>query len=221
MNELVFLEPNKIDAIPFTTSKVIADFSGVRHDKVKAAINKHKKVIETFGLLTPHEVESMFGRPESIYKLNEQQATFLMTLLKNTPIVIEFKRRLVEQFYAMRTELMKRRTYRDELKPIRRELTDVIQIMDADNIWAYKQYTDLAYKAVTGKIAKKLREERGANKTAAAIDYMSSDEIQKVARKQSQIAVLRDMGMDYEQIKALVFHKVIPQIRVTQGGEAQ
>ena len=28
MNELVFLEPNRLGAIPFTTSDVIADFTG-------------------------------------------------------------------------------------------------------------------------------------------------------------------------------------------------
>ncbi|MCL2815812.1 MAG: hypothetical protein FWD23_14550, partial [Oscillospiraceae bacterium] len=76
--------------------------------------------------------------------------------------------------------------------------------MDSGNVWAYKQYTDLAYKAVTGKIARKLREERGADKKASAIDYMTADEIQRIARKQSQIAVLRDMGMEYEQIKSML-----------------
>jgi phage regulator Rha-like protein len=215
MNEIVFLEPNKIDAIPFTTSKVISECTEVGHRYVKEQIFKRQKELETFGLLVAHATESSGGRPEEIIALNEEQATLLITFLKNTPAVVAFKTELVRQFFLMRTELMKRRTYREELKPIRRELTDVIQIMDADNVWAYKQYTDLAYKSVTGKIARKLREERGADKTAKAIDYMTSDEIQGVARKQSQIAVLRDMGMEYDQIKALMFHTVPVTATVT------
>ncbi len=35
MIKLVFLEPNKIDAVPFTTSKVIADNGKVKHDTVQ------------------------------------------------------------------------------------------------------------------------------------------------------------------------------------------
>ena len=143
--------------------------------------------------------------------------------LKNTPAVVAFKTELVRQFYAMRTELMNRRDFREQLKPIRRDMTDVLKEKDSDNPWAYKQYTDLAYKSVTGKIARKIREERGADKKAIAIDYMTSDEIQRIARKTGQIAVLRDMGMEYEQIKSLMFSNVIPQMRTNQiqGGEAQ
>ena len=48
------------------------------------------------------------GRPEIIYHLNEQQATLLMTYLKNTEVVRAFKKELVRQFYAMRSLLLER-----------------------------------------------------------------------------------------------------------------
>lgn len=80
MKKLVFIEPDKIDAVPFTTSQVISDFSQVGHKKIKEALAKNKTAIESFGLLAPYETESTGGRPEVIYKLSEQQATFLMTL---------------------------------------------------------------------------------------------------------------------------------------------
>ena len=38
-----------------------------------------------------------------------------------------------------------------------------------------KKYTDLSYKAVTGKIARKLREGRGADPKATAIDFVLKD----------------------------------------------
>lgn len=211
MNELVFLEPNKIDAVPFTTSKVIAEATGMNHRRVRDAIRKHQGDIEAFGLLGAYATESSGGRPEEIFKLNEEQATFLITLLKNTPAVVAFKRELVRQFYAMRTELLKRQDRRAELKPIRRELTDVIKDVD-DGQWSYKKYTDLAYKSTLGKNAAQLRKERGAPKKAYAIDYMTASEIAAVTKRQSQIAVLLDMGMDYAQIKALTLRRTVPAL---------
>lgn len=207
MNDLVFLEPNKIDAVPFTTSKVIAEFSGVGHKKIKVAISNHTPEFQSFGLLTPYETESTGGRPEVIYKLNELQATFLMTLLKNTPVVVEFKRRLVEQFYLMRAELQKRQIGKQQLKPTRRTLTDEIQENPDHGKWDYKLYTDLAYKIATGKIAAQLRKERNAPKSAAAIDYMTSGEIDLVEKLTYKIAVLYEMGMDYGQIKSLLLNR--------------
>ena len=203
MSELVFLEPNKLDAVPFTTSKVIAEAAGMNHRRVKDAIRKHQEDFESFGLLGAYETESSGGRPEEIIKLNEEQAAFLMTLLKNPPVVVVFKKELVRQFYAMRAELFQRKIQRAELKPVRRELTDVIQEVD-DGKWAYKQYTDLAYKSAIGKTAVRLRKERNAPKKAKAVDYMTANEITAVSKRQSQIAVLLEMGLDYQAIKRIV-----------------
>jgi hypothetical protein len=74
---------------------------------------------------------------------------------------------------------------------------------------AYKLYTDLAYKAVIGKNAAQVRKERDASKKATAVDYMTADEIERITKVQYQISVLKDMGMDYKQIKALVLDKSI------------
>lgn len=204
MTELVFLDPNKIDSVPFTTSKVIADMTGMNHRRVKDAIRKHQRDIESFGLLGAYETESTGGRLEEIIKLNEEQATFLMTLLKNTPVVVAFKKELVRQFYALRRKLIQREVERTALKPIRRELTDIIQATEGGDKWAYKKYTDLAYKSSVGKNAAQLRKERGAPKKAVAADYMTSGEIAAITKRQYQIAVLLEMGMEYWQVKALV-----------------
>lgn len=75
MNDIVFLVDNTKE--PFTTSKVIADRTGMNHRRVKDAIRKHEHEIRSFGLLGAYATESSGGRPEEIYRLNEQQATFL------------------------------------------------------------------------------------------------------------------------------------------------
>ena len=212
MDNIVFLEPNKIDSEPFTTSDVIAEFAGVNHHAIQQMISKYEKDLCEFGKVA----FEMRPLPESrtkqsilVYHLNEQQATLLMTYLKNTEKVRAFKKELVRQFYAMRQEILKRQTGRAELKPIRRELTDVIKEQEPDDQWAYKKYTDLAYKSSIGKNAAQLRRERDAPKKAKAVDYLTSDEIAAVAKRQNQIAVLLEMGMDYTQIKSVVLEAVL------------
>lgn len=208
MNKLVFLEPNKIDAEPFTTSKIVAEVTGVTHKKIKLAINKHITSVEIFGKVVQYGAILESGQTEILYRLNEQQATLLITFLKNTPVVVAFKVELVRQFYAMRAELNRRHVERAQLKPIRLEMTDVIQQVD-ESKWAYKKYTDLAYKIVTGKIASALRKERGAPPKAVAVDYMTADEIHAVTEMQYRIGVLLEMGMEYEQVKLALQNRVL------------
>ena len=212
MTDLVFLEPNKIDAVPFTTSEVIAEFAGVKRHAIQTLVQSHESDFAEFGrvsfemrpLPTKGGVQNV-----KIYYLTEEQATLLMTYLKNTAQVRAFKKELVRQFYAMRAELMKRRDNRAALKHVRRELTNVIQETDGGK-WSYKKYTDLAYKSSIGKNAAQLRKERGAPKKAAAADYMTSGEIAAVTKRQYQIAVLLEMGMEYQDIKAMVSGRMVP-----------
>ena len=202
MNHLVFLTPNTQE--PFTTSKVIADRTGMNHRRVKEAIRKHEHEIRSFGLLGAYATESSGGRPEEIYRLNEQQATFLMTLLKNTPIVVDFKAELVRQFYAMRFELYKVQAVKMERRPVRVSMTDAIKALpdSPHKALKYGQYTDLAYKLALGRTARQLRKDRGADKRATASDYMTAEEISLVAEVENKIGVLIGIGMSYQQIKA-------------------
>lgn len=180
----------------------------MKHHAVQQLITKHEADFKEFGLIAfeMRAVKNQGARGtkyEKIYHLTEEQATLLMTYLKNTERVRIFKKELVRQFYAMRAELLRRQMRRAELKPIRRELTDVIKEVDAGK-WAYKQYTDLAYKSSIGKNAAQLRKERDAPKKAKAVDYMTADEIAAVSKRQGQIAVLLEMGLDYQTIKDIV-----------------
>lgn len=210
MNDLVFLDPNRLDAIPFTTSKVIAEVTGMNHRRVKDAIWKHESTFLEFGLLGAYETESSGGRPEEIVKLNEEQATFLMTLLKNTPTVVAFKKELVRQFYAMRRELVSRQVNRAKMLPTRRDLTDAIRDCIPESphkgMW-YKHYTDLAYRAAFGMSAAQLRKARNAPKGSVAADYLTAEEMDNVVRITKQIGVLVEMRMDYQQIKRMLLQQ--------------
>lgn len=128
MTDLVKVKGNDI----FTDSMVIAEGTGIAHRKLKVTIKKYEGMIKRLGLLAPYRAESSGGRPEEYYRLNEEQATFIMTLLKNTDRVVEFKMNLVQQFYAMRRFLMERQSadwqvLRQQSKEVRRLETDTIQ----------------------------------------------------------------------------------------------
>ena len=205
---LVYLSPDKVGSEPFTTAGIIAKCAEVDYHTVTRLIRKHKADFEEFGILgfEIQEIKKEGTRGTKYakqYHLNEPQATLLLTYLKNTEPVREFKKNLVRQFFLMRAELQKRAIRRAELKPIRRELTDVIQ-EKTDNPWAYKNFTDLAYRAAIGKTAAQLRKDREASATAVAADYMHADELLAVAKAQNQIAVLLEMGMDYQQVKMMM-----------------
>ncbi|MGE4272101.1 MAG: Rha family transcriptional regulator [Desulfitobacterium sp.] len=208
MSNLVFLEPNKLDAEPFTTSDVIAEYGKVKHHALQVLISKYQSDLEEFGKVSFEIRPLESGQSEKVYRLNEEQATLLITYMKNTQPVRNFKKALVRQFYAMRTELNRRHVERAQLKPIRREMTDIIQ-QATDNPWAYKQYTDLAYKTAVGCNAAQLRKQRGAGKKDKAVDYMTAEEIHAVSEMTYRIGVLLELGMDYHQVKAALSKRLL------------
>lgn len=207
MNDLVFLTPNTEE--PFTTSEVISECAGVQHHTVTRLIQQHESDFREFGSLR-FEIEvrkrDVGATTAKKYKLNEQQATLLLTFLRNTPTVIAFKKELVRQFYAMREELMNVRAVRAARKPIRIEMTDAIKSLpdSPHKQLKYGQYTDLAYRAAIGKSARQIRAERGADKNANASDYMTSDELQAISAMENRVSVLLQVGMGYQQIKELL-----------------
>lgn len=205
----IVLAPQSMGGEPYTTSEIIAEGATVQRRTINRLILAHKDDFEEFGVLR-FEISkplagSKGGRPETIYHLNEQQATLLMTYLKNTEVVRVFKKELVRQFYAMRDELARRRELRAAGKPIRRSLTDALR--DSGEVermkgHAYGTYTNLAYKLATGKTARQLRRERAAAKDAQAVDILTAAELEEYQRKEAAIAVLLDAGLCYDTIKA-------------------
>ncbi len=132
------LAPQRATGEPHTTSEIIAAGTGINHRHVRDAIRKYQIDLEAFGVLgayqtkTPNNQEG--GRNATGYILNEQQATFLLTLLKNTPVVVAFKKELVRQFYAMRSLLLERASpiwqdVRSLGKEIRRREAEAIKLL--------------------------------------------------------------------------------------------
>lgn len=158
-NQLVTLQGNDV----FTDSMVIAKGTNNQHKSVVSLIKTHMKNLERFGSVEFSDLKSTNpkgGRPTRIYKLNEPQATLLITFLDNTEIVVEFKTELVRQFYAMRQFIFEKQTKgwivaREQGKITRKAETDALsglleyakkQGYDHEDRLIYMNYTKLVNK---------------------------------------------------------------------------
>ena len=211
-NSLVFNGFN-LHAEPYTTSEVIAECAGVDRHTVQQQTEKHRKRLEKFGVLAFEMRKppkgSNGGHPRKVFRYNEEQATLLITFLDNTDVVADFKVELVRQFFAMKRELMKRQLVRESGKQDRLTMTDAIKNSKVigDEWYNYSNFTKLVYKTALGFTVTQLRKAREANPKAVARDFLTTDELKAVSKRELQATTLIDLGMDYSQIKTLLSGK--------------
>lgn len=208
--KLVFIKSSNLKEEPFTTSKVIAECGKVNHHTVTKLIQTYEKDLQEFGILR-FQIEEIKGKgqPEKHYKLNEQQATLLITYMKNTLPVREFKKDLVKQFYFMKKELEKRKIERAKGIVNRNALTEAIDKLPytPHKPMIYRHYTDLAYKLAFGKTTKQLRVQFGIGGEETPRDYLQVAEIARVEKIENEIAVLIEFGNSYSNIKNMMLKK--------------
>lgn len=105
MTDLVTLEAG----IATTTSLRVADGTENEHASVIRLIRDNIEDFEEYGRvgfeIAPFATPGGVQRRE-VATLNEEQATLLMTYMRNNPVVKDFKRRLVREFYQMRSQLV-------------------------------------------------------------------------------------------------------------------
>jgi predicted patatin/cPLA2 family phospholipase len=92
-------------------------------------------------------------------------------------------------------------------KAERRLFTDVLKetLPESPNKkWAYKYYTDLVYKIVTGKNAKQLRELYGLSQDDNVRSKLSPQELREVMNFERIIESLLELGHNYDNIKDIV-----------------
>lgn len=203
--QLVFLD-DYIKSEPYTTSNIIAEFSGNSHHAIQQMITKYENDLAEFGSVA-FEMRARQRKTgasvEKIYHLNEQQATLLITYLKNTESVREFKKALVYSFYMMKKELFKRQIKRQGIKTIHKDLAEAVKLIPPheSSQYDYSKYNSLAYILVFGCSASKLKKLRNAKANANAADYLTSEELEQLADTKTKIALCIEMGMDYPEIK--------------------
>lgn len=202
LNNLVFY--HSLNETAYTTVDVIDEYADVQRKSVNELIRTHKADLEEFGFLS-FEMAKLNGRPRKDWQLNEQQVTFLFSLLDNTPQVVKFNMALTKAFYevkerARRLEIESARQQErlESLTVTNKTLADVVHDRFPDWKYAYTTINNLALKTVTGMDAKHLRDRY---KVTDAKDALTTDQVADLERVREAIKALLLISMSYEEVK--------------------
>ena len=205
---LVYMDGKKE---PYTTSEIIAECAGVRHHAVQEHIRKNVERLERFGKVAFEMRPLPSGQQAKDYILNEQQATLLITFLKNTEQVANFKENLVKAFFEMRDELAKFKLQRALEKPKRKTLHDCIESWGSAPKHAHPTINNLLLKGASGMNKKQLVEARGG---LTGIDSLTSTELVRYQALEDMAIAMIGLNMSYQDIKSMVFR---PKENAPQG----
>lgn len=127
---------------------------------------------------------------------------------------MEFKEKYIAEFNAMKEELKRIYTERQQWQierdkgvVIRHILTDTIKMKIADSPnkrFAYPNYTKLIYSTLFGKTLKELQQEYGVKGKESIRDYMTGEELKQVESMEMLVSSLINCGWGYSQIKSFV-----------------
>ena len=206
---LVYMDGKKE---PYTTSEIIAECAEVQHHTITRLIRENKVDFETLGILgfKIHKLDTR-GQPKKNYILNEQQATLLITYLKNTEPVRQFKKNLVKAFFEMRDELAKFKLQRALEKPKRKTLHDSIESWGSAPKHAHPTVNNLLLKGASGMNKKQLVAARGG---LTGIDSLTSTELVRYQALEDMAIAMIGLNMSYQDIKSMVFR---PKENAPQG----
>lgn len=180
MNELVTIRGKDV----FINSLIIAEGTQNEHESVIRLIQRYEEKFNRWGKIYFTDLKSgnkngdMRGRPTKVAFFNEQQATFLITLLRNTDVVLEFKSELVDQFYKMRQVIMQRTTLdwqetRRIGKLTHRSETDIIADLIKYAKTQGSKHADQLYQ-VYSKLANKIVGLKGGERDIASIKQLNT-----------------------------------------------
>lgn len=114
--EIQIIEKNNI---PVVSHLEVAEKTNNDKDSVARLIKNYTEELENFGSLG-FEIQTkkrkIWATQTKEYFLNEDQATFLMTLLKNTKEVVDFKLKLVLAFKKLKEHINKPKTFEEIMK---------------------------------------------------------------------------------------------------------
>ena len=198
---LVYMDGKKE---PYTTSEIIAECAGVKHHAVQEHIRKNVERLERFGKVSFQMRPLPSGQQAKDYILNEQQATLLITFLKNTEQVANFKENLVKAFFEMRDELAKFKLQRALEKPKRKTLHDSIETWLVAPKHPHSTINNLLLKGASGMNKKQLVAARGG---LTGIDSLTSTELVRYQALEDMAIAMIGLNMSYQDIKSMVFRQ--------------
>lgn len=187
---------------PKTNSAIIAKFAEIDEDSVKSLARNYMGVsgFEVGKLPTKN------GRPKEIYKFDEQQSIFIISLLKNTPNVVKFKYKLSVAFVKAKEILNNMRLNHELNKPVNNELKK--SISDSDKFtnprFDYNNVYKLIYKVSLGINTNKIKVQKVVKNHNSITKYLSDEERKKVSNIIRLATTYIELGYDYQMLKQVL-----------------
>ena len=165
---------------------------------------KHEDKLEKYSILT--KLMSTDGKSYKTRVFNER-GIYLISMKSNQPKAWAFQETVADILVQPRKGYQVWLLAREKGKEARRTLTDTIRddVPDSPHKkFAYKNYTDLVYKLVTGKNAKQLKQQYGE----PLRDKLPCDLLQHLEKMGGAVKALIELGYNYEQIKGMLAPKL-------------
>lgn len=185
---------------------------GIINELIEAGISQ----LENYFILSEYESR---GKKHKEYLVTRDGFSLLAMGFTGSEAV-KWKIEYINAFNAMENELkriyMERQQWqieRDKGVVIRHILTDTIKMKIADSPqkrFAYPNYTNLIYKTLFGKTAKKLEEEYGVKPKENLRDFFTGEALSCVQSMEMLVSSLIGCGWGYEQIKEFITCNVLP-----------
>lgn len=210
MNELTFNYKDEA----FTNSVILAQGAGIEHRAVIQLITTHLEDVSEFGRVTfqmlPFETKGGIQKMK-ICRLNKEQATFVISLMKNTKAVVAFKKELVKQFYVMEQYIKALVSAKKEF-PL---LTENIKLLHENpKPYHFSNECDMINRLVLGMSAKQFRQANGIEKSGSIRPYLTDEQIRMLDILQKADVGLLIAVPEFEQRKKLL-HDYMTKLQQT------
>ena len=191
------LEINKQQAL--ISHVEIANQTTVEEINTKELIEKYIIQLEQVGGKVRFETVP-YGKTKQlkkIYLLNEQQSTLLVLMMRNTPIVLQFKVKLVQAFFEAKTQIQDRVIARLEYPAMTLAIQEA---HDNPKPHHYSNEADLINRIILGTTAKKYCELNELDRTCLR-DNLTNPQIDLINQLQRLNTSMIELGMTFEDRK--------------------
>jgi phage regulator Rha-like protein len=140
MNDLVKI----IHDVPVVSTLDMWESLEVKHKALMDMIRKNENEFQEIRLFTFQKSKGTGGRPSEFCYLDEEQATFLIVLMKNSPVVKKFKFRLTREFFRLKKVLADIAAQRQNAQWLDQRKAGIpVRIKETDTIQKFVEYATL------------------------------------------------------------------------------
>ncbi|EOS40546.1 rha family phage regulatory protein [Lachnospiraceae bacterium M18-1] len=160
------------------------------------------------------EYKASNGKKNPMYYMNRDGFTILAMGYTGEK-AMRFKLAYISQFNQMESMLQGRLIEREKGIVVRQAFTRAIKELEANGRMhghAYSIYTNVIYKSIFGKDAKRLREEYGIGRQDNIRECFNEEELKQVQNAEMLVGSLIGYGWDYARIKDFILDKSLARI---------